>query len=109
MARAKGAAKGTTEASGCCGEGCCSEDSGCCGLPASGCCQIEAVVSVDGRGQMILPKEVRDSFGIAAGEKLAVVVWKREEKACCVTLHKADELADRLRLAYGPLLKEIIR
>lgn len=64
---------------------------------------------VDGRGQMVLPKEVRDRFGIAAGEKLAVVVWKREENACCITLHKADEIADRVRQTYGPLLKEMVR
>jgi antitoxin PrlF len=101
--------KETKGAESCCGEGCCGGDSACCGLPASGCCQIEAVVTVDARGQMVLPKEVRESFGLASGEKLAVVVWKQQEKACCITLHKADELAERVRVAYGPLLKEIVR
>lgn len=102
-------AKGPKTADSCCGEGCCGGDSACCGIPASGCCQIEAVVTVDGRGQMVLPKEVRASFGVAAGEKLAVVVWKQQDRACCITLHKADELAERVRVAYGPLLKEIVR
>lgn len=109
MSRAKASKARGAGNDGCCGEGCCSGESGCCGLPSSGCCQVEAVVSVDGRGQMVLPKEVRESFGIDAGDKLAVVVWKREEKACCLTLHKADELAEGLRRAYGPLLQEIVR
>lgn len=109
MARDKATKKSSGDGASCCGEGCCGGDSGCCGLPAVGCCQIEAVVPVDARGQMVLPKEVRESFGIAPGDKLAVVVWKREDAACCVTLHKADELADRLRVAFGPLLKEIVR
>ena len=31
---------------------------------AAGCCNVEAVVSVDERGQMVLPKEIRDKVGI---------------------------------------------
>jgi antitoxin PrlF len=102
-------AKRSRAADGCCGEACCGEESACCGIPASGCCEIQAVVTVDGRGQMVLPKEVRASFGMDAGDKLAVVVWKQQDKACCITLHKADELAERVRTAYGPLLKETLR
>ncbi|MHA1431222.1 MAG: HgcAB-associated protein HgcC, partial [Candidatus Freyarchaeota archaeon] len=26
----------------------------------SGCCKVEAIISIDERGQMVLPKEVRD-------------------------------------------------
>ena len=36
-------------------------------------CKVEAVVSVDERGQMVLPKELRDRARIRAGDKLAVV------------------------------------
>ena len=36
------------------------------------CCKVEALVSVDERGQMVLPKEVRDKANIKSGDKLAV-------------------------------------
>ena len=47
----------------------------CCASSANDqpCCQVEAVVSVDERGQMVLPKEVRARAGIKPGDKLALV------------------------------------
>lgn len=92
----------------CCGPSCCGGDTACCGLPAAGCCEVDAVVNVDGRGQMVLPKEVRESFGLAADTKLAVVTWKRGGTPCCLTLLKVDELADAVRRTYGPALREIV-
>ncbi len=35
--------------------------------------KIEAVVSVDERGQMVLPKELRQRAGIGPGDKIALV------------------------------------
>jgi DNA-binding transcriptional regulator/RsmH inhibitor MraZ len=32
----------------------------------SGCCRVEALVSVDERGQVVLPKELREKAGIKA-------------------------------------------
>ena len=54
----------------------------------SPCCRVEAVVSVDERGQMVLPKEIRDKAEIVAGDKLAVVSWMAGEKLCCISLMK---------------------
>jgi|SRR5580700_10259388 antitoxin PrlF len=105
-------AKKTTpkdESASCCSDDCCESGSTCCGLPAPGCCQVEAIVSVDGRGQMVLPKDLREQLGIAANDKLAVVAWKKEGRTCCLTLLKADQLADVVRSTYGPLLNEMIR
>ena len=42
------------------------------------CCKVESVISVDDRGQMVLPKEVREKAGINAGDKLAVVSWVKD-------------------------------
>ena len=39
--------------------------------------QVEAVVGVDERGQMVLPKELREKIGIRAGDKLAIITRKR--------------------------------
>jgi antitoxin PrlF len=71
------------------------------------CCQVEAVVTVDERGQMVLPKEMREKAGIRPGDKLAVVSWDKEGKTCCLLLMKTDEIAGMVKTVLGPLSKEI--
>ncbi len=80
-------------------------ESGCC--EPTECCRVEAVVSVDGRGQVVLPKEVRDGLGLVAGDKMAVVTLNRNGKPCCLILTKADNLAKNARDLLGPLVKEL--
>jgi AbrB family looped-hinge helix DNA binding protein len=75
---------------------------------AAGCCRVEALVGVDDRGQMVLPKEVRDAAGIRPGDKLALILWRKADRVCCMTLVKADELTDMVRGRLGPLMKDII-
>ena len=70
------------------------------------CCRVESVVSVDERGQMVLPKEVRQKAGIEAGDKLAIVTWGKGSEVCCLGLFKADELSDMVRDRLGPILTE---
>ena len=69
-----------------------------------GCCQVASLVSVDERGQMILPKEIRERAGIKAGDKLAVVVWENEGAFCCLTLIKAEGLGGMVKEMLGPVL-----
>jgi antitoxin PrlF len=109
MPKSKKAAKAETAGGACCGEDCCGGSSSCCGMPAVGCCEVEAVVGVDGRGQMVLPKEVREKAGIRADDKLAVVAWKKGDEVCCLTLLRVDSLAEAIRTAYGPMLSELVR
>jgi antitoxin PrlF len=73
----------------------------------SACCQVEAVITVDERGQMVLPKETREKAGIHAGDKLALVSWDKEGKTCCLLLMKTDELSGMVKTMLGPLSKEI--
>ena len=72
------------------------------------CCGVEALVTVDGRGQMVLPKDVREAAGIRPGDKLALIAWRRGGAVCCLTLVKADELRGMVRSKLGPLMKDII-
>jgi antitoxin PrlF len=108
MAKSKGPGPRRLDEVRCCSSDCCGPESACC-MPASGCCQVDAVVSVDGRGQMVLPKEVREKFGIKPGDKLAVVSWTRDGETCCLTLNRANDLAEAVRNAYGPILKDLLR
>lgn len=73
------------------------------GCETAPCCRVEAVVGVDERGQMVLPKDVREKAGLRAGDKLAVVMWQREGEVCCLVLVKADKLDDPVRSLIGGL------
>ena len=72
------------------------------------CCKVQSIVTVDERGQMVLPKEIRDQAGIGPGDKLAVVSMEKDGKVCCITLMKIDALTDVVRGVLGPVMKEIL-
>jgi antitoxin PrlF len=69
------------------------------------CCVVSAIVRVDERGQMVLPKDVRERMGLAAGDKLALTTIESKGKVCCLVLVKADELADGVRVMIRAVTK----
>jgi len=69
------------------------------------CCRVESVISIDERGQMVLPKELRDKANIRAGDKMAVISWDKGGEVCCIYLIKAEHLANRVKDFLGPLMK----
>ncbi|HUI70927.1 MAG TPA: HgcAB-associated protein [Spirochaetia bacterium] len=71
------------------------------------CCSVEAVVTVDSRGQIVLPKELRSAAGIKAGDKLAVVAMQSGDKVCCLSLMKVEQLAGTVRDILGPVAREL--
>ena len=82
-------------------------EDGCCGNGASDgiprqVFRIEGVVSLDDRGQMVIPKAVRERMGLGPGSKLAISVMERDGRPCCMTLIRTEELADRVRDIVGP-------
>ncbi|MEW6088178.1 MAG: HgcAB-associated protein HgcC [bacterium] len=85
-------------------------DVACCGseMPM-GCCKVESLVNVDERGQMVLPKEVREKAGIRANDKLALVSFEKEGKICCISLIKAEELAKMVKGILGPLVDDVFK
>jgi AbrB family looped-hinge helix DNA binding protein len=74
----------------------------------AGCCKVESVITVDERGQMVLPKEIRDKANIRGGDKLALISWQEEGKVCCISLIKADDFAEMVKGLLGPMMKEMI-
>ncbi len=72
-----------------------------------GCCAVEAIVTVDERGQMVLPKELRAKAGIKAGDKLAVTSWEKDGEVCCIALIKAENLESMVKGILGPLMGDI--
>ena len=73
--------------------------------PVSGC-RVEAVLSVDERGQMVLPKDVREKAGIRTGDKLALISWARDGEVCCLALMKVENLSGMVKDILGPLMQE---
>lgn len=69
-------------------------------------CRVEAVLSVDERGQMVLPKDVREKAGIRTGDKLALISWEKNGSICCLALMKAENLSGMVKDVLGPLMGE---
>ena len=69
-------------------------------------CRVEAVLSVDERGQMVLPKDVREKAGIKPGDKLALIGWERDGSICCLALMKVENLSGMVNEVLGPLMHE---
>jgi len=69
---------------------------------------IEAVVSIDERGQIVLPKEVREKAGLKPRDKLAVVTHMHGDEVAFIMLIPVERLAESLRRFLGPLLREIL-
>lgn len=74
----------------------------------TGCCKVESLVGIDERGQMVLPKEIRDKAKIRAGDKLAVICWEKDGEVCCISLVKVEYLTDMVKGMLGPVMKEIM-
>lgn len=70
------------------------------------CCKVESVISIDDRGQMVLPKEIRDNADIQAGNKFAVILWEKDSQLYCISLMRVEQLADSLKTILLPLLRD---
>ena len=80
----------------------------CCSPVSNACCRVEALITIDERGQMVLPKELREKAGIRAGDKLALTTWEQDGTVCCITMTRVEELTDMVRASLGPVMKEIL-
>jgi len=70
--------------------------------------RVESVLSVDDRGQMVLPKDLRTRAGISPGDKFAVVSHEQDGQVCCITLIKVESLNEMVKGVLGPLMKDIV-
>ncbi|NIS62839.1 MAG: AbrB family transcriptional regulator [Proteobacteria bacterium] len=71
-------------------------------------CKVDSVISIDERGQMVLPKSIRDTARILPGDKFAVISWEKDGEVCCISLMRVDDLSDMVKGRLGPLMKEIL-
>ncbi len=71
-------------------------------------CEVESVISVDDRGQMVLPKGLREKANIRPGDKLTVVSWQKDGKVSCISLIKAEDFAEMVRDTLGPIMSDTV-
>jgi AbrB family looped-hinge helix DNA binding protein len=71
-------------------------------------CRIEAVVTMDVKGQIVLPKDLREKANFKPNDKIAVVACEKEGMVCCIMMIKADRLAGAVSKTLSPLLKGVI-
>ncbi|NLJ22654.1 MAG: AbrB/MazE/SpoVT family DNA-binding domain-containing protein [Methanothrix soehngenii] len=72
-------------------------------------CRVESIVSVDERGQMVLPKDIRERAKIRPGDKLAVVSMEKDGKICCLSLIRVKELEGMVKSVLGPVIDDIFK
>jgi AbrB family looped-hinge helix DNA binding protein len=72
------------------------------------CCKIDAVVTVDAKGQLVLPKDLRERAKLKPNDKLAVIGCERDGEICCFVIVKAEALGGPVKKLLGPILKGVI-
>jgi antitoxin PrlF len=73
------------------------------------CCKIDAVVSIDAKGQIVLPKDLREKANINPNDKLAVIGFQRNQEVCCIVMLKVDALESSLKNMLGPIFENVFR
>jgi len=71
-------------------------------------CKVESVITIDNRGQTVLPKEIRDKMKIHAGDKMAVISCEKDGEVFCLSLMKVEKLAEFAKGMLGPVMKNIM-
>jgi len=78
----------------------------CCGDET---CRIDSVITMDAKGQIVLPKDLREKANIKPNEKLAVVACEKGGEVCCIMLLKADRLVSAVTKTVAPLIKPLTK
>lgn len=74
-----------------------------------GCCKVDAVVTMDSKGQIVLPKDLREKARLKPDDKLALIGCEEDGEVCCIMMIKTEKLADSVKEALGPVIKEIFK
>jgi len=73
------------------------------------CCKVDAVVTIDSKGQIVLPKDLREKAHLKPDDKLAVIGCEQNGETCCIMIIKAERLGNSVKTMLGPMFKEIFK
>jgi antitoxin PrlF len=71
--------------------------------------KVDAIVTVDSKGQIVLPKDLREKAKLRNGDKLAITACEKEGEVCCIVMVKAEGLGEAMSKALSPVLKQVIK
>jgi AbrB family looped-hinge helix DNA binding protein len=71
-------------------------------------CKVDAVVTVDSKGQIVLPKDLREKAKLKPNDKLAVMGCGGNGEICCIIMVKAEDLGETMKNFLGPMLKKVL-
>jgi len=71
------------------------------------CCKVDAVVTLDSKGQILLPKDIRKRAKLKPNDKLAIIGYERDGEICCIMVLKTERLGNAVNKALSPMLKEL--
>ena len=72
-------------------------------------CRIDAVITIDVKGQIVLPKDLREKANFKPNDKIAVVTCEKDGEVCCIMMLKAEKLQGAVTKTLGPLLKGVTK
>ena len=71
--------------------------------------KVDAIVTIDSKGQMVLPKDLREKTKLKSGDKLAIMACEKEGEICCIVMVKAEGLGEAMSKLISPALRQVIR
>jgi len=72
-------------------------------------CRIDAVITMDAKGQIVLPKDLREKANFKPNDKIAIVTCEKNGEVCCIMMIKAERLVGAVTKTLGPLLKGVTK
>jgi antitoxin PrlF len=73
------------------------------------CCKIDAVVTIDAKGQVVLPKDLRERAQLNPNDKIAIIGVERDDKVCCLVMMKAEALGNTVKNMLGPIFEQALK
>ena len=64
---------------------------------------------MDQKGQIVLPKDLREKANLKPNDKIAVVACEKEGEVCCIMLLKAEQFASAVTKTVSPLIKGVTK
>jgi antitoxin PrlF len=71
------------------------------------CIKVDAIIEVDKRGQILLPKSVRERANIKTGQKYVLITCESGEEICCMLLIKVENFIEGAKDQLAPIMKDI--
>jgi AbrB family looped-hinge helix DNA binding protein len=64
---------------------------------------------MDSKGQIVLPKDIRQKANLKPNDKLAIIGCERNGELCCIMIIKTEKLGNTIKNTLGPMLQEIFK